>query len=694
MLDRLFKPRAIALIGVSGDPLSIGRQVLRNLTSHGYPGAVHLVNSRLATIEGIPVYSSILDVPGEVDLADIAVRASAVPEVLEDCGRKGVKFAIIHAAGFKEAGEAGRELEDRIVRIARVGGIRLCGPNSQGVQCSEPSFPVYANFTFVPMPPGRVSVLAQSGGVGETLKLHLFRAGLGLRIYAGYGNEADLGLSEFLDYVAADPGTRAVMVHVERLRDPARVLESAARVAARKPLLALKSGRTPEGEKAAASHTGVLAAREDLAEAVLDKAGALLFRSQEEMIAAAVGFSEQPCPKGRRVAVLTNTGGPAVIAIDECVEAGLAPPAIGPGARKALERVLPPAASLAHPVDVLATTGAGPFGEAMDVLLADPGVDALLLVFVTPAFVDSPAVARRLAVAATGSAKPVVAQVITLDPGGEVIRTLRAGGMPVFEFAETAARVLAALADYPARAALAAAARSVPAPVRLPGLRDVLDRRRGDGFLSVFDAARLLGLFGIPLAEPIPIDGRDGLEAAAARAGFPLVLKADSPKIVHKTEAGAVALGLNSPRELKAAFDRLSAVVGDDPEARLYVQSQASGGREAICGLKANPGLPPSLMVGLGGVWVEAMAEVRFRLGPLSTQEAVNMIRSIRGLPVLAGGRGRGPADLPALARILVRLSEMGMAVPEIREADLNPILVFDEGRGALALDVRIRLGA
>ncbi|MDD8025893.1 MAG: acetate--CoA ligase family protein [Acidobacteriota bacterium] len=692
MLERLFGPRSIALIGVSGEPLSIGRQVLRNLTGHGYRGTVHLVNPRLAEIEGIRTYPSILDVPGEVDLADVAVRGPLVPDVLEACGRKGVKFAIIHAAGFKEAGPEGRELEDRILRIARAGGIRLCGPNSQGIQCSEPSYPVYANFTFVPMPPGRVSILAQSGGVGETLKLHLYRAGLGLRMYASYGNEADLGLAEFLDYFGNDPGTRAVMLHVETLKDPAKVLAAAARVAARKPVLALKAGRTPEGWKAAASHTGALLEGEDSAEAVFEKAGVLRFRTQEEMVAAAIGFSEQPCAKGRRVAVLTNTGGPAVIAVDECMAAGLRAADLGPETRAALGRVLPPAASLANPVDVLATAGPEPFGSAMDILLADPAVDSLLLVFVTPAFVDSPAVARRLAEAAAGSAKPVVSQVITLDPAGEAVRTLRGSGLPVFEFAESAARVLAALSDYPALAARAGAP-AAPAAVRPSGIAEILGRRRkGDAYLSAFEAAKLLDLFGIPAAPPIPIAGRDGLEAAAARAGFPLVLKADSPAIVHKTEAGAVILGLKTSDELRVAFDRLTAAVKDDPEARLYVQSQAVGGREVICGLKANPGLPPTLVFGLGGVWVEALSDIRSRLGPLTAEEAADMIRSIRGFPVLDGSRGLPPADLAALDRILVRLSELGTAVPEIREADLNPVLVFEAGRGALVVDARIRV--
>lgn len=692
MLESLFRPRSIGIIGVSSEPLSIGRRVLQNLLDHGYRGAIHLVNPRVPAIGSFRTYPSILDVPGEVDLVNIAVRSTLVPGVLEECGRKGVKFAVIHAAGFKEAGGGGRDLEDRILGIARAYGLRLCGPNSQGVQCSDPQFPVYANFTFVPMTPGRVSILTQSGGVGETLKLHLYRAGLGLRMYASYGNESDLGLNEFLEYVGRDPGTQAVMLHVETFKDLGGFLDVASRVAARKPVLALKAGRTSEGSRAAASHTGVLAEQDDLAEAVFDKAGVLRFRTQEELVAAAIGFSEQPCPKGRRVAVLTNTGGPAVIAVDEIVAAGLRPADLGPDTKSALGRVLPPEASLANPVDVLATAGPEPFGAAMEILLADAGVDSLLLVFVTAPFVDSPAIARSLGEAAAKAKKPVVGQVITLDPAGEVVRTLRGWGLPVFDYAESAAGVLAALANYPVLAARTGApgARVATPPA---GVEAILGPYRGrDSFLSFFDAARLLGLFGIPVAEPVPVVGRDELAAVAARVGFPMVLKADSPALVHKTDTGAVVLGIKTTAELRVAFDRLSASTRFDPGTRFYVQRQIEGGREVICGFKSNRGLAPTMMFGLGGVWVEALADVRFRLAPLTMDEAAGMIRSIRGFPVLEGRRGYRPADLAALTEILVRLADLATALPEIGEADLNPLLVLDQGRGGLVVDARIRV--
>ncbi|MCX6572343.1 MAG: acetate--CoA ligase family protein [Candidatus Aminicenantes bacterium] len=691
MLDLLFRPRSVGIIGVSSEPLSIGRRILQNLLDHGYRGQIHLITPRAAAIGSFRTYPSILEVPGDVDLVNIAVRSALVPGVLEECGRKGVRFAVIHAAGFKEAGEEGRALEARILSIARAFGMRLCGPNSQGIQMSDPSFPVYANFTFVPMIPGNISILAQSGGVGETLKLHLFRAGLGLRIYASYGNESDLGLNEFLDHCGRDPGTRAIMLHIETLKDPAGFLDVASRISAIKPILALKTGRTPEGTRAAASHTGVLVEPDDLAEAVFDKSGVLSFRTQEEIIGAAAAFSVQRCPKGRRVAVLTNTGGPAVIAIDECVAAGLRPADLGPETRTALSRVLASEASLSNPVDVLATAGPEAFGAAMEVLLADPNVDSLLLVFVTAPFVDSAAISQRLADVAAASGKTVVSQVITLDPAGDVVRTLRGRNVPVYDYAETAARALAALTEYQMLAARNLAL-TVPQPGPPAGVADVLERYRGrDSLLFPTDAHRLLGLYGIAAVEPIPVRGRDGLASAAARAGFPLVLKAASPAIVHKTESEAVVLGLRDLGELEAAYDRMS---GRWPceETRFFVQRQVEGGREVIMGATANRGLAPTIAFGLGGIWVEALKDVRFKLAPLSPEEAADMIRSIQGFPVLAGFRGSDPVDLAALEDMLVRVAGMAAAIPEIREIDLNPVMALGEGLGAIVVDARIRV--
>ncbi|MGD0781417.1 MAG: acetate--CoA ligase family protein, partial [Candidatus Aminicenantales bacterium] len=325
-------------------------------------------------------------------------------------------------------------------------------------------------------------------------------------------------------------------------------------------------------------------------------------------------------------------------------------------------------------------------------VLADPGVDSLLFVFVTAPFVDGPAIARRMGEAASKAEKTIIGQVITLDPAGEVVRTLRGRGLPVFDYAETAAGVLAALTEYP----VLAARTRVPAPpaaVRPAGVEAILAPCRGRAsFLSFFDAAHLLGLFGIPVAEPVPVAGRDGLAAAAVRVGFPLVLKADSPGLVHKTDAGAVVLGIKTAAELCVAFDRLAASTRFEPGTRFYVQGQIEGGREVICGFKSNRGLAPTMMFGLGGVWVEALADVRFRLAPLTMDDAAGMIRSIRGFSILEGGRGYRPADLAALTEILVRLADLATALPEIGEADLNPVLVLDKGQGGFVVDARIRV--
>ncbi len=695
MLDALFRPRSVAVIGASNEPLSIGHKVLQNLLDHGFRGTIHLVNPRVSAIGTFRTYPSIMDVPGEVDLVNIAVRNTLVPAVLEECGRKGVKFAIVHAAGFKEAGEEGRALERRILEIARGYGMRLFGPNAQGIQNSDPAVSVYANFTFVPMTPGNVSILAQSGGVGETLKLHLHRAGLGLRLYASYGNESDVSLAECLDYCGRDPGTRVLMIHLETFKDPASFLEAASRIAGRKPVLVVKSGRTPEGTRAAASHTGLLLEQDDLADAIFEKSGVVRFRSQEEMVEAAIALSLQPYPQGRRVAVLTNTGGPAILGLDEGLAGGLRLADLSPESRSALGRILPPQAALANPVDVLATAGPESFGAALETLLADLGVDAVLLVFVTAPFVDCPGIARRMGTIAAASAKPIVCQVITLDPQGEVVRTLRGHGVPVYEFAEAAAKALAVMTGYSLRAGRKGTPEPVPpsgmSPARSAGVEAILGRYRGkNAWLPLSEACRLLRLYGIPVADFVVVADRADLAGAADGVGYPLILKADSGTIIHKTEAGAVSPGLKDIGELESAFDRMTAK-GPIDKVRYIVQKQAKGGREVILGFEANPGLAPTILFGLGGIFVEALKDTQFRLAPLSEEEASGMIRSIRGFPILAGIRGAKPADIGALVDMLLRFSRLAMECPEIAEADLNPVIALDEGDGAVVVDARFR---
>lgn len=691
MLDALFKPRSVAIVGASNNPLSIGHIVMKNLLDHNFNGPIYPINPKAKFIKSFKAYPSVADIPDEVDLVNISIKNTLVPAVLEQCGKKGVKFAIVHTAGFKEVGEEGLALERQIVEIAHKHGMRIYGPNSQGIQNSDPSVSVYANFTFVPMSPGNISIVAQSGGVGETLKLQLYLIGKGIRMYSSFGNEADVSMNEIIDYYGQDEETRVIMVHIETLKDPAGFLEVASRVTPKKPVLALKTGRTSEGTRAVASHTGSLIEQETLADVIFRKSGVLRFDSQEDMVDAAVAFSNQPVPKGDRVVIVTNTGGPAIIAVDECISAGLKLAELSPKTKETLKNLVFQEAIVSNPVDVVATAGPEQYGGTVEALLKDPNINSLLLVFVTAPFVDCEGIARKLGEIGQTSTKPIVCQVITIEKWAEVIRVIRESGIPVYDFAETAARALAAMSEYgrismrkpPTYKVYDSDKRKADA---------VMNKHRGkDKFMPQDDVFAILKAYDIPTVETIKVKKQEELEKAANMIGYPLVLKVDSPKIVHKTEVGGVALRLKDKAELIKTFSRMAKKF-EKEKPGFILQKYLESGKEVIIGAKGNKGLQPSLMFGLGGVFVETLKDVQFRLAPLSQEEALEMIQSIKGYPILAGARGEKPVDINKLIEILMRFSQLTSDFPEIDEMDLNPVFAFPKGKGAVVIDARLKI--
>jgi acetyltransferase len=621
---------------------------------------------------------------------NISIKNTLVPYVLEDCGKKGVKFAIVHTAGFKEVGEEGLQLERQIVEIAHKYGMRIYGPNSQGIQNSDPAISVYANFTFVPMFPGNISIVAQSGGVGETLKLHLYRIGMGIRMYSSFGNEADVSMNEIIDYYGHDEETKAIMVHIETFKDPAGFLEVASRVVKKKPILALKTGKTSEGTKAVASHTGSLIEQETIADVIFDKAGVLRFHSQQDMIDAAIAFSSQPVPKGERVCIVTNTGGPGIIAVDECMAAGLQLARLSPKTKNTLKKLVFQEAIVSNPVDVVATAGPEQYGGTVAALLKDPNIDSLLLVFVTAPFVDCEGIARKLGEIGKASQKPIVCQVITIEKWQEVIRLIRESGVPVYDYAETAARVLSSMTDYGRIRMRKKPSYKRYKPKKAQVTKILKRTKRKGGFLPQDDVFAILESYGLPVVKTVMFKKKEDLLKVAKKIGYPVALKVDSADIIHKTEAGGVMLNIKDEKALKAAFGKMSRKFAKLKPA-FILQEYLEGGKEVIMGIKRNESLKPTLMFGLGGIFVETLKDVQFRLAPISQEDTSDMIRSIKGYPVLSGTRGEKPADVDSLADILQRLSNLASDFPAIDEMDLNPVLVFDKGKGAVVVDVRMK---
>ncbi len=689
MLDALFKPKSVAIVGASNNPLSIGHIVMQNLIDHDFKGPIFPVNPKSKVIKSFRAYPSVSAIPDEVDLVNISIKNTLVPAVLEDCGQKGVKFAIVHTAGFKEVGEEGLALEKQIVEIAHKHGMRIYGPNSQGIQNSDPEVSVYANFTFVPMSPGNISIVAQSGGVGETLKLHLYRIGMGMRMYSSFGNEADVSMNEIIDYYGQDEETKAIMVHIETLKDPAGFLDVASRVTQKKPILALKSGKTSEGVKAVASHTGSMIEQDTLAEAIFEKAGVLRFHTQEEMIEAAVAFSSQPVPPGDRVCIVTNTGGPAIIGVDECMAAGLKLAELSPQTKDTLKQLVFKEAIVSNPVDVVATAGPEQYGGTVEALFDDPNIDSLLLVFVTAPFVDCEGIARKLGELGKTSPKPIVCQVITIEKWQEVIRLIRESGVPVYDFAEAAAKSLSAMTKYGSFLR-----KEAPVFEKCECDRDKAARILGsfsgkDMFLPQSDVFDLLDSYGIPFVKTVKIKEKSELKAAAEKIGFPVVLKVDAEEIVHKTESGGVQLDIKDNAALLNTFEEMSEKF-KTYKPHFILQKYEETGKEVIIGAQGQTGIEPLILFGLGGVFVETLKDVQFRLAPLTKNQAIEMMSSIKGYPILEGTRGEKGVNFDALRDILIRFSQLVIDFPEIDEFDLNPVLAFENR--AVVVDARLKI--
>jgi acyl-CoA synthetase (NDP forming) len=554
MLDSLFNPVGVAVIGASGKELHIGNRVIKNLLDFGYQGGIYPINPKADEIRGIKAYKSILDVPGRVDVAHMVIPARFVPTAVEDCGKKGVKHIIINSGGFSETGPEGADIEKAFLEKAKAYGIRIFGPNCQGIINSDPAVRAYCNFTFTFPEAGHISIVALSGGVAEVIHQGFSAMDVGTRIYASNGNACDISIPEIIRYLAEDDGTRVIVTYVEGLRDPMGFFKAARDAAAKKPVLAMKAGRTMEGAQAAASHTGGLA-REDLAtDLIFKKAGIVDFRDEGHLINAAVAFGSQPIPAGNRVGIITNTGGPAVIATDILVDAGLTLPPLSAKTQSILTETLYPEASVSNPVDVLATGMADHYLACLEAMMADDSFDCILVNFVTPFFVDTESIARVIARVNQRQIKPMVCNLMTdRRQWAETEAILKAGGVPCFALPSDAARALGALVRYrnildrePGRI------RSY-VDVDMDGARAALNRAGGRPMLAADQVYEILEAYGIDVPEWRMADDIDGAVARADAIGYPVVLKADAASVVHKSDMGGVAMNLTDADAVKKA---------------------------------------------------------------------------------------------------------------------------------------------
>jgi len=695
-LRSLLRPESVAVIGASRTPGTIGYELLDNLINHGFRGTVYPVNPSAGSIHSVRAWASVSDLPETPDLAVVVVPKEHVLDVLRECGEAGVPGAVIISAGFREVGGEGARRERELVRIAREHGIRLVGPNCMGV--INTSSGVSMNATFAPtMPPaGPIAFMSQSGAMGVSILDYAAEYGFGISQFVSMGNKADVSGNDLLEYWQRDDGVGVILMYLENFGNPQNFNRIARATTREKPVIAVKAGRTRAGARAASSHTGALAAMDVATDALFAQCGVLRADTVEELFDLAMAFGNAPLPAGPGVAVVTNAGGPGIIIADACEARGLEVPGLEEATTRRLRGILPEEASVGNPVDMIASAGAEDYREVLHVVLEDPGVDAVIAAFVPPLGIDAVDVARSIRQAADRSEKPVLAVLMGREGLPQGMAELREASVPAYIFPESAARALAAMDRHRRRLSRPeGTVETFPAERERAG--EILAGARDEGrqLLTVEESLSLLEAYGIPTAAHGVAEEEDEAVEIAEAMGFPVVLKAVAPGLVHKTEAGAVELGIEEAGAVREAYRRIVERSATWEEATLegvLVQPMVAGGKEVILGMTTEPNFGPLLMFGLGGIYVEALGDVTFRLQPVSDVDAREMVRSIQGAALLEGVRGDPPVDFALLAETLQRVSQLVEDHPEVTELDVNPFLAFPEGGGSRAVDGRVLL--
>jgi acetyl coenzyme A synthetase (ADP forming)-like protein len=697
-LDAVLKPRSVAVIGASRDRGSISGEVFHNLVSQGFPGPVYPVNRSAAVVQSVAAYPSIRDVPGEVDLAVVTVPRDGVLAVARECAEKGVRGLVVLTAGFAETRNRGREIQEELTAIVRGAGMRMVGPNCLGLLNTDPAMNLNATFAPTFPPHGRVAFSSQSGAIGLTILDYARDLGIGISQFVSMGNKADTSGNDLLEYWEDDPNCGVILLYLESLGNPARFMQIASRVARKKPIAVVKSGRTEAGARAASSHTGALAGLDVAVDALLGQAGVLRTDTMEELFDLAMLLANQPVPAGNRVAILTNAGGPAIMASDACESRGLSIPPLAEQTVAELNAFLPPEASTRNPVDMIASATPASFERALKLLLTDPAVDSVIVLFVPPIMTEAADVAAAIRRGGAGAKKPVVTCFMGTHGIPAALSSLREGRFPSYAFPEAAALALSRAVRYGRW--LAAPPGRIP---ELSGLdpetaRAAVGGGPTDRWLTAEEVRRVLCAYQIRTPKEEVVSDATDAAAAAARIGFPVAVKLASATITHKTEVGGVVLGLSNAEAVYEAFTAIRqnlARTGREKEMDgALVQEMAPRGVETFVGVTQAPGYGPLLGFGTGGVAVEVWKDVAFRVAPITDADASSMLEQIRGARLLDGFRGGPRADRKALVETLLCVSRMVHDLPEIAEMDINPLVALEPGRGVVAVDARIRVHA
>jgi acetyl coenzyme A synthetase (ADP forming)-like protein len=696
----VLEPRAVAVIGASRERGTIGAVLVENLTRCGFRGPIYPVNPAAQEIAGLPAYPSVGAIGQPVDLAVVAVPAARVEEVVAECARAGVHAVVVISAGFGEASATGRDTERRLVDLVRSSGMRMVGPNCMGVLNTDPA--VALNATFAPTwpPAGNIGMFTQSGALGLAILDYVRTLNVGMSSFVSVGNKADVSGNDLLSYWAEDPRTRVIVLYLESFGNPRKFARVAPAVGRDKPIVAVKSGRSAAGTRAASSHSAALASLDVAVDALFEQAGVIRTSTLEELFDVAALLATQPVPTGPRVGIVTNGGGPGILLADACAAHRLALPSLADATTAALRTFLPVAAAVGNPVDMIASATPEQFARTIQVVGSDPAIDALVVIYVPPMVTEPEAVAAAIARGAGGvpAEKPVLTVFMSTRGAPSLLGSGPRGPLPSYSFPENAALALAAAERYgrwrrrPQGTALTLG-RFERSAVRAVVDR-VLAKSTGAVWLEPDDLWTLLRAAGIEFAASELTPPADAA-ATAERLGYPLVAKAVAPGLLHKSDVGAVILDLDSAAAVASAVETLGARLGTLGLRleRVLLQRQVDAGIEALVGVTTDPTFGPLLVCGLGGVLVELLRDVVYHLTPVTDVDARDMIGKLRAAPLLDGYRGQPPGDRDALAVVIQRVSALVEAVPEIRELDLNPVKVLPPGQGAIVVDGRMRIG-
>jgi len=700
-LDSVFHPRTIAVIGASRQEGSVGHSLLANIIDSRFQGIVFPVNPKANGILGIKCYPNVLSIPDDIDLAVVIVPSKHVPSVLEECGKKNIRGVIIISAGFKEVGGKGIELEQSVKEIIQKYDMSLIGPNCLGLINTSPDSSMNATFgTQMPLE-GNISFISQSGALCVAVLDYAKESNIGFSKFISMGNKAGVNENELLRYLKDDPKTDVILMYLEDLVNGREFMTIAQEITNHpmhpKPILALKAGRTLTGAKAASSHTGSMAGADSVYDAIFKQSGVIRGNTLEELFDYVKAFSTQPFPSGNNTAIITNSGGPGILATDTLINNGLNVKPFSENVKKQLRKHLPSSVSLNNPLDLIAEAQEKQYKASLDEILGDDDIHSAIVILTPTAFTHVEEIAHAIVTSAKKHEKPVLCCFLGVYDVSRGIDILEDNNIPTYRFPESAARVLAEMTHFSwwlkrPRTGIK------KYKVNKPAAEKIIKQARKENrtFLLEQEAYDILKEYGFPvIRSKLTLNIKQAIEASE-EIGFPVVMKIASPDVIHKFDFGGVVLDITTPAEVKKAWNTIRKnVLGINPKARIkgiLVEEMAKKGKEIILGVNHDPQFGPILMFGLGGIYVEALEDVTFRLAPVNELTASRMITTIKTYKILDGYRGGPVYDLKAIEDCIKRLSQLAMDFDEIKELDINPLIVYEKGKGCSIVDARIIL--